>query len=101
MYKRQVLDFATPDAATGNFNLYDQANSKLTMYKTSKSSITLGASCPFGMKLALSNQHPWLEVSKSESGPAPSTTGTPATDVAVSTPVEEYYTCLLYTSRCV
>ncbi|MFR1083078.1 MAG: hypothetical protein ACLSFW_09515 [Bacteroides cellulosilyticus] len=27
-----VLDFATPDAATGNFNLYDQANGKLTMY---------------------------------------------------------------------
>ena len=90
-----VLDFATPDAATGNFNLYDQANGKLTMYKTSKSSITLGASCPFGTKLALSNQLPWLEVSKSKSGPAPSTTGTPATDVAVSTPVEEYYTLML------
>lgn len=90
-----VLDFATPDAATGNFNLYDQANGKLTMYKTSKSSITLGASCPFGTKLALSNQLPWLEVSKSKSGPAPSTTGTPATDVSVSTPVEEYYTLML------
>ena len=90
-----VLDFATPDAATGNFNLYDQANGKLTMYKTSKSSITLGASCPFGTKLVLNNQLPWLEVSKSKSGPAPSTTGTPATDVAVSTPVEEYYTLML------
>jgi len=90
-----VLDFATPDAATGNFNLYDQANGKLTMYKTSKSSITLGASCPFGTKLVLNNQLPWLEVSKSKSGPAPSTTGTPATDVSVSTPVEEYYTLML------
>ena len=90
-----VLDFATPDADTGNFNLYDQANGKLTMYKTSKSSITLGASCPFGTKLVLNNQLPWLEVSKSKSGPAPSTTGTPATDVAVSTPVEEYYTLML------
>ena len=90
-----VLDFATPDASTGNFNLYDQANSKLTMYKTSKSSITLGASCPFGTKLVLNNQLPWLEVSKSKSGPAPSTTGTPATDVSVSTPVEEYYTLML------
>lgn len=90
-----VLDFATPDADTGNFNLYDQANGKLTMYKTSKSSITLGASCPFGTKLVLNNQLPWLEVSKSKSGPAPSTTGTPATDVSVSTPVEEYYTLML------
>ena len=90
-----VLDFATPDASTGNFNLYDQANGKLTMYKTSKSSITLGASCPFGTKLVLNNQLPWLEVSKSKSGPAPSTTGTPATDVSVSTPVEEYYTLML------
>lgn len=90
-----VLDFATPDAATGNFNLYDQANGKLTMYKTSKSSITLGASCPFGTKLVLNNQLPWLEVSKNKSGPAPSTTGTPATDVSVSTPVEEYYTLML------
>ena len=55
----------------------------------------LGASCPFGTKLVLNNQLPWLEVSKSKSGPAPSTTGTPATDVAVSTPVEEYYTLML------
>lgn len=90
-----VLDFATPDADTGNFNLYDQAGSKLTMYKTDKSSITLGASCPFGTKLILNNQLPWLEVSKSKSGPAPSTTGTPATDVPVDTPVEEYYTLML------
>ena len=90
-----VLDFATPDAATGNFNLYDQANGKLTMYKTSKSSITLGASCPFGTKLVLNNQLPWLEVAKSKTGPVPSTTGAPATDVSVSTPVEEYYTLML------
>ncbi|WP_044266029.1 fimbrial protein [Bacteroides timonensis] len=90
-----VLDFATPDADTGNFNLYDKDNNKLTMYKTSKSSITLGASCPFGTKLVLSNQLPWLEVAKSKTGPTPSTTGTPTTDVPVDTPVEEFYTLML------
>ena len=90
-----VLDFATPDAATGNFNLYDKANSKLTPYKTDKSSITLGASCPFGTKLVLPNTLPWLEISKNTTGPTPSTTGTPDTDVPVTTPVEEYYTLTL------
>lgn len=90
-----VLDFATPDAATGNFNLYDKANSKLTLYKTDKSSITLGASCPFGTKLVLPNTLPWLEISKNTTGPTPSTTGTPDTDVSVTTPVEEYYTLTL------
>lgn len=90
-----ALDFATPDAATGNFNLYDKANNKLTMYKTGKSSITLGASCPFGTKLVLPNTLPWLEVSKAATGPTPSTSGTPATDVSVATPVEEYYTLTL------
>lgn len=90
-----VLDFATPDAATGNFNLYDKANSKLTLYKTDKSSITLGASCPFGTKLVLPNTLPWLEISKNATGPTPSTTGTPDTDVSVTTPVEEYYTLTL------
>lgn len=90
-----VLDFATPDAATGNFNLYDKANSKLTLYKTDKSSITLGASCPFGTKLVLPNTLPWLEISKNTTGPTPSTTGTPDTDVPVTTPVEEYYTLTL------
>ena len=90
-----VLDFATPDAATGNFNLYDQANSKLTMYKTNKSSITLGASCPFGTKLVLPNTLPWLEVSKATTGPASSDSGTPATDVHATTPVEEFYTLML------
>lgn len=90
-----VLDFATPDVATGNFNLYDKANNKLTLYKSGKSSITLGASCPFGTKLELSNSLPWLEVSKSATGPTPSTTGTPATDVPANTPVEEYYTLTL------
>ena len=90
-----VLDFATPDAATGNFNLYDKANNKLTMYKTGKSSITLGASCPFGTKLVLNSQLPWLEVSKSKTGPTPSTSGTPTTDVPLDTPVEEYYTLTL------
>ena len=90
-----VLDFATPDAATGNFNLYDKANNKLTIYKTSKSRITLGASCPFGTKLVLPNTLPWLEVSKATTGPIPSTSGTPDTDVSVATPVEEYYTLTL------
>lgn len=90
-----VLDFATPDAATGNFNLYDQVNNKLTMYKTGKSSITLGASCPFGTKLVLPNTLPWLEVSKAATGPASSDTGTPATDVHATTPVEEFYTLKL------
>ena len=90
-----ALDFATPDAATGNFNLYDAANNKLTMYKTNKSNITLGASCPFGTKLVLNSQMPWLEVSKSKTGPTPSTSGTPSTDVSLDTPVEEYYTLTL------
>lgn len=90
-----VLDFATPDAATGNFNLYDKANNKLTIYKTSKSRITLGASCPFGTKLVLPNTLPWLEVSKATTGPASSATGTPSTDVHATTPVEEYYTLTL------
>ena len=90
-----ALDFATPDAATGNFNLYDVANNKLTMYKTNKSNITLGASCPFGTKLVLNSQMPWLEVSKSKTGPTPSTSGTPSTDVSLDTPVEEYYTLTL------
>lgn len=90
-----VLDFATPDAATGNFNLYDKTGSRLTMYKTNKSSITLGASCPFGTKLVLPNTLPWLEVSKATTGPTPSSTGTPSTDVPVDTPVEEYYTLTL------
>lgn len=90
-----VLDFATPDATTGNFNLYDKVNSKLTLYKTGKSSITLGASCPFGTKLVLPNTLPWLEVSKNTTGPTPSATGTPDTDVPVTTPVEEYYTLTL------
>lgn len=89
-----ALNFATPAAATGNFNLYDQANNKLTMYKTKQSSITLGASCPFGTKLELSaNVRPWLEVAKSKTGPTPS--GTPPTDVSVDTPVEEFYTLKL------
>ncbi|UVO98218.1 hypothetical protein NXV86_26025 [Bacteroides sp. BFG-257] len=90
-----ALDFATPDAATGNFNLYDVANNKLTMYKTNKSNITLGASCLFGTKLVLNSQMPWLEVSKSKTGPTPSTSGTPSTDVSLDTPVEEYYTLTL------
>ena len=90
-----ALDFATPDAATGNFNLYDVANNKLTMYKTNKSNITLGASCPFGTKLMLNSQMPWLEVSKSKTGPTPSTSGTPSTGVSLDTPVEEYYTLTL------
>lgn len=90
-----VLDFATPEAATGNFNLYDKADKKLIMYKTGKSSITLGASCPFGTKLVLSNALSWLEVSKAATGPKPSGNGTPATDVPSDTPVEEYYTLML------
>ena len=65
------------------------------MYKTNKSRITLGASCPFGTKLVLPNTLPWLEVSKATTGPTPSTTGTPDTDVSVATPVEEYYTLTL------
>ena len=90
-----TLDFATPDVATGNFNLYDDANKKITMYKTNKSSITLGASCPFGTKLVLPNTLPWLEVSKATTGPASSSTGAPATDVHATTPVEEFYTLML------
>lgn len=89
-----VLDFATPEAATGNFNLYDDANKKITLYKTSKSSITLGTSCPFGTKLVLSNSLPWLEVAKAATGTASSGTG-PATDVHATTPVEEFYTLKL------
>ena len=89
-----VLDFATPEAATGNFNLYDDANKKVTLYKTSKSSITLGTSCPFGTKLVLSNNLPWLEVAKATTGTASSGTG-PATDVHAATPVEEFYTLKL------
>lgn len=88
-----VLNFATPDAATGNFNRYDLANNKLTMYKTRQSTITLGASCPFGTKLELSaNVRPWLEVAKSKTGPTPGGAGT---DVTVATPVEEFYTLKL------
>ena len=90
-----VLDFATPEVATGNFNLYDDANKKITLYKTSKSSITLGTSCPFGTKLVLSNNLPWLEVAKATTGPASSGSGTPATDVHATTPVEEFYTLKL------
>lgn len=90
-----VLDFATPEAATGNFNLYNDTDKKLTLYKTGKSSITLGASCPFGTELVLSNALPWLEVSKAATGPASSGTGTPATDVHATTPVEEFYTLTL------
>ena len=90
-----TLDFATPAEATGNYNLYNNTDKKITMYKTNKSSITLGASCPFGTKLVLANTLPWLEVSKATTGPASSGTGAPATDVHVTTPVEEFYTLML------
>ena len=89
-----ALDFATPDAATGNFNLYNDTDKKITMYKTNKSSITLGASCPFGTKLVLANTLPWLEVSKSDKGTVSSDSG-PDTDVHATTPVEEFYTLML------
>ena len=90
-----ALDFATPDAATGNFNRYNDTDKKITMYKTNKSSITLGASCPFGTKLVLANTLPWLEVSKSDKGTVSSSTGVPDTDVHATTPVEEFYTLML------
>lgn len=89
-----TLDFATPAEATGNYNLYDDANKKITMYKTNKSSITLGASCPFGTKLVLANTLPWLEVSKSDKGTVSSGSGA-ATDAHATTPVEEFYTLML------
>ena len=88
-----ALDFATPATTTGNFNLYSAAGNKITMYKTNKSSITLGASCPFGTKLVLSAALPWLEVLKAATGPASSASN--ATDVHCDTPVEEFYTLML------
>ena len=90
-----TLDFATPDVATGNYNRYADLGQTITMYKTNKSSITLGVSCPFGTKLVLPGTMPWLEVSKSNKGTVSSTTGIPDTDVHATTPVEEFYTLML------
>lgn len=89
-----TLDFATPAEATGNYNLYKKDDNKITMYKTNKSSITLGASCPFGTKLVLANTLPWLEVSKSNKGTVSNESGAD-TDVHATTPVEEFYTLTL------
>ena len=86
-----VADFAMPYFATGNYNRYDQANKKLLVYKASRSSITLGASCPFGTTLA--HTLTWLEVDKATTGPVPANGTLP--NVQVSTPVGEYYTLTL------
>lgn len=86
-----VADFAMPDVSTGNYNRYDQANKKLLVYKASRSSITLGASCPFGTTLA--HTLTWLEVDKATTGPVPANGTLP--NVQASTPVGEYYTLTL------
>lgn len=86
-----VADFAMPEVATGNYNRYDETAKKLYVYKASRSSITLGVSCPFGT--TLTNTLTWLEVDKATTGPVPAN-GT-APNVQVSTPVGEYYTLTL------